>query len=107
MQIGTLDKKIYFQPLIEINNGGELEQSWDETNPFTWAEVLTQRGAESFLAARTSANETIRVRVRFRDDIDSTWRVKWNDRFYYITNVDDSDKRDGWLWFTAETKAAK
>jgi SPP1 family predicted phage head-tail adaptor len=107
MQSGNLDKKIYLQPLIETNQSGELQQSWDETKPFTWAEILTQRGSESFEAARTNANEIIRVRIRYRSDIDSEWRVKRNDRFYYISAVDDSEKRKGFLWFTAQTKEAR
>ena len=107
MQSGKMDKKIYLQSLIEVNNSGQLEQSWDESLPFTWAEVLTQRGSESFVAARTEAEEIIRVGIRYRSDVDSTWRLKWNDRFYYISAVDDSDKRKGDLWLTAKTDGAR
>lgn len=113
MQSGKLDEKIYFESLSQINDSGETrdvfspvdlsEDSPAEVLPVA-AYILSQRGSEAFEAARTQSTKTIRVMIRYRDDVRNDWRVKWNDEYYNIVDMDKTRRRKGELWFTATGK---
>lgn len=111
MPAGDLDQQIFFQSPSETNDGGELKNTWvnvggDSPLVPDWAKVISQKGSETFESVRTNAKETIRVKCRYRSDVKTTWRMKWNDQFYNILYVDRSQRREGYLWFTAELVGA-
>lgn len=111
MTTGDLDKIIYLQKQVETRQGGEMIQSYvdisdnDPATP-TWAMIISQKGSEAFEQARNNSKSIIRVKVRYRDDIDTTCRAVWQDQNYNITEIDRSQRRGGYLWFTAEQKGA-
>ncbi len=104
MQTGELDQRITFESLVETNQQGSVVEQWSNDSPpdTVWGKVISERGGEAFEAARVNARATIRVCVRFRDDIDETWRLKWRDVVYQVKTVDPSERRAGYLWMTAE-----
>lgn len=113
MQSGKLDQQIFFESLVENYDRGEVSQSFQPVDmsddspsvPLaTWAYVQTSRGQEAFNAAHTQARKTIRVQVRYRADVTENWRFKWNNVYYYITDLDDVFRRKGELWMTAQVK---
>ena len=108
MQVGKLDQRITFETLVENNVNGSLQQTWAGTSPpdTVWAEVLPPRGQEAFESARINEKKTIRVRVRYRDDILNTWRFTWEGEIYFITTVDRSERRKGNLWLMAQLNGA-
>lgn len=108
MLIGKLDQRILFQSLTEQNIEGGLIKAWATDSPpdEVWGRVYSQRGTETFEAARVNARETIRVLVRFRDDITDKHRLTWNSQAYDIKFVDRSERRKGELWLTAEVSGA-
>lgn len=106
MQIGGMDQRIILQSLNETNVQGSLRESW-VTVATVWAMVISQRGAEAFEAARVNARETIRIKLRYRTDINAKWRIGWNGQQYGITNVDRSHRRKGELWLTAQAVGAE
>lgn len=101
MQSGKLDQLIELQSLAEANNSGELVQSW-AMESIVWAYVLSQHGSESFEAARTNARQTIRVQLRYLAGVSEKWRLIWQGKAYNIKYVDESQRRKGELWLTAE-----
>lgn len=105
MQTGKLDQRIVLQELTETNNFGELVQTYT-TVATVWADVISQRGAESFEAARINAVETIRVKIRYRDDIMTDWRIQWNGKNYNVIYLDQSERRKGETWMTCEVVGA-
>ncbi len=112
MNAGDLDQLIYFEYPSNANVGGELITTWvdasGESPPAPdHADIISQKGNEAFTAARTQSNSLIRGVVRYRSDIKTDWRVKWDGKYYNITDIDRSQRRDGVLWFTAENTAAK
>lgn len=113
MTAGVLDQQIFFQSPVETDYHGELQTTWvpaDDDSPgpsVEWANVITQRGSEAFESARVNAVEAIRVKIRFRDDITTQWRFRWEDQFYYVTAVDRSQRRAGWLWLTGQVQGAQ
>lgn len=106
MSAGKLDQRIQLQRRVEENTGGDLELTYQNVGSPVWAEVISQRGSEAFESARVNARETVRIRVRFRPDIDVDWRIVWDEQPYTIKGCDRSQRRAGWLWFTAEIAGA-
>lgn len=106
MFIGKLDQRIELQRMTESNVSGELVRVYTPVET-VWGHVLSQRGGESFEAARVNARETIRIQLRYRADVDQTWRLSWAGQLYNVVYVDRTQRRDGELWLTAEVVGAK
>lgn len=108
MQAGELDQLIEVQAYTEQNDGGALVRSWESFAPkmMIWAKVFAQRGDTAFESARINAKATIRVKVRYRDDIHDHNRIVWMGEAYNIKYIDRSKRRDGELWLTAELNGA-
>jgi len=107
MNPGKLDEPIYFESPVETNTNGDVVKTWvggSGNTPDTpvWGMVISQKGNESFESSRNNAKQTIRVKTRYRDDVKTTWRIKWDEQYYNIVYVDRSERRDGYLWVTAE-----
>lgn len=107
MSAGKLDKNIFIESRTETNVSGSLRVSYTDLSgnspatPF-WAEVISQKGAETFESARNNAQETIRVRIRYRDDVKNTDRIQYMGNYYNVIYVDHTARRMGYLWLTAE-----
>ena len=105
MRVGELDQIVELQEPVEANNGGEITLTYNPVESVA-ALVMSQRGSEAFESARTNARETIRVKLRYRDDVLTTWRLAWMGQNYNIKVVDRSNRRKGELWLTAEVVGA-
>lgn len=99
MRSGDLDERIELQRTIETNDGGELVLT-HETVETVWAKVIFERGAESFESARTNARVTVKFKMRWRDDVQTSWRIGWDGQFYEVVTVDRDKRRLGELWVT-------
>lgn len=111
MDAGLLREIVYFEAKTITNVSGEVTETWVDqsgNSPPTpdYAQVISQKGGEAFNAARTQSNRIIRIQVRFRDDVLSTWRIKWEGEYYNIIDIDRSARMDGALWLTAQTGVA-
>ena len=111
MQSGEQDQIVFFESPTTVNVDGEAITTFTDASgnsPATpdFAMVISQKGNEAFESARTNATRFIRLRVRYRTDVKNTWRIKWNDEFYNITELDRSQRRKGELWMTAELVGA-
>lgn len=112
MQAGKRDQPIYFEYPTDGNNRGELTTTWTDASGDSppspdWAYVISQKGSESFEAARINARDTIRLMVIYREDVKTTWRLRWMDQTYFIKAVDRSGQRKNELWITAELTGAQ
>lgn len=87
------------------NSAGEPVESVTQQGT-VWAQVSGARGEESFAAARANAARTIKVLVRWRDDIGPGWRLTWRDEAYDVVDVDRSRRGAGELWLMARTREA-
>lgn len=106
MQTGKLDQRVILQSDTEAaNSSGEVVKSYT-TVATVWAHVISQKGDEAFESARVNAKRTVRIKIRFRSDVDLKWRCVWNDENYNIIEVDRSQRRLGELWVTAEAVGA-
>ena len=105
MQIGDLDQQIILSSLAETNVNGSLQQAWTVVDT-VWAKIISQKGDKTFESARLNARETVRVMVRYRDDVNIKWRFSWQSQTYNIVYIDRSNRRNGELWFTAQVVGA-
>lgn len=97
------NQKVTFESKVVTNDHGETSSTWSSQGS-EWAEILTARGNEALASAKDNAREVIRLRTRYRADIDTTWRLTWNGQVYYVQAVDRSMSREGELWITAQGK---
>ena len=99
MKAGKLDDRITIQQRSvtqEINYGTSVE-SWSDLDE-VWADVqdmLPSRG-ERIADGIDVARRPARVRIRYRDDVDSTMRVQHNGLTYRIvTQPAELGRREG------------
>lgn len=101
MQSGELDQKIELQSQVEVNDHGSYKQTYT-TFATVWGRIITPRGSEAFESARTTGKESIRVCIRYRNDVNAQTKIKWNNQVYNVMPPDRSLRRKGELWFNAE-----
>jgi SPP1 family predicted phage head-tail adaptor len=101
MQIGKLDQRVSLYSVAQTidDAGGPVDTA--SLVATVWAHVLSQKGDESFKAAQQNASRTIKLKLRWRDDVATSWLVEWNGDRYDIVDVDPSKRRDGELWLMA------
>ncbi len=105
MRVGLLDQQIQLVSFSTENVGGELTETYTPGDK-VFAQVISQKGNEAFEAARTNARSTIRVCIHYRDDVVNTWQLIWLHGTYNIVDTDRSQRRDGYLWITAQAVGA-
>ena len=103
--IGKLNQRVILRACTETNAGGQLVKNYTDVAR-VWAEVISLRGTKALEAARINARETIRLRLRYRPDVDSDWQVEWEGQNYNVLYTDRSERRAGWLWVQAECVGA-
>lgn len=95
---GRLDRRILIeQPVRTADDFGEGEVSW-VTVAEVWAEVQDQllfnNGEASNIDVRQRKLPT-RLRIRFREDIDTTMRATLRGRVMQIISIAELGRRDG------------
>lgn len=96
---GELDQRIELQKQTRTPDGqGGFTAAW-ATQSTVWAHVRPLRGTERQSADRTQAEGGYLVVIRYRSDIDETWRINWldGDRLLNITFAQDGGKRSAYL----------
>lgn len=84
---GRLHKQVEIQSRSTVTDEvGQATLTWN-TVAIVWAEVQAVRGREFFAAAQTQMENSIKVRIRMRDDIDQTCRLVYQGKFYDITGI--------------------
>lgn len=95
------DERITLETQSEVNILGNVEITFTELGA-VWAGIKSQKGNEALEASRINATDTIRVCIKYRDDIGTKDRFLWRDNYYNITAIDKTDRRKGDLWITAQ-----
>lgn len=84
---------------------GDLEQTW-VTVAMVWARVRPLTGREYWEAQQVRGTANVRVELRFRDDLDPTWRFSNDDgtRLLNIVHVDGVPEDDELVALCVEAK---
>lgn len=96
---GELDQRVELQKEVRTPDGqGGFTKLW-EVQATVWAHVRPLRGTERQHGDRVQAEGGYLVVIRYRQDVNETWRVKWldNDRVMNITFAQDGGKRSAYL----------
>lgn len=77
MRSGRLRHRVILERPTETQaEGGQVVNAFEPVTMTCPAEIEAIAGREFFAAAQVQADVTTRIRIRFRPDIDETWRVK-------------------------------
>ena len=94
MKAGTLDQRVTFQRRIVVQDAyGQDTITWTDIAT-VWAQCHALRGREFFAAAQTQMETSVKVRVRYRADIDQTCRMVWDAKNHDITGVIPVGRKD-------------
>lgn len=93
MKAGTLDERITLQSRSVVTDAmGQDTITWVDVVS-VWAQVQALRGREFFAAAQVQQEQTIKVRIRYRD-VQPGWRLVWQGRNHDITGVIPVGRRE-------------
>lgn len=94
MRAGRLDRRITLQSFALGTTGDPTAGTWT-TEVTVWAERLDAKGIERAVGSMVQAAEATQAfRIRYRLDIDPTWRVNDSDELWGITAVLPGSGRD-------------
>lgn len=106
MRAGELDQvvTIYSRTQGQDSAGG-ITNSYSSVGTFP-AKVITQKGQAALVAASTDVGRSIRVQLRYADDVELGQFVEWDSQKYFIVECDRSNRRKGELWVSATAREA-
>lgn len=85
MRIGDLTSKIDLEAEVKTPDGmGGFATAWVPVATGLWASIWPVKGDERDSPVRSSGTLTHRVRIRFRKQVKSSWRVKFGRRYFMI-----------------------
>jgi SPP1 family predicted phage head-tail adaptor len=90
MHAGMLDQRVTLQAPTETRGAefGDPQRVWEDVAT-VWAEVSPISGREYFLQREQQSQISVRVRIRYRADVTSMWRVQHAGKVYEIESVID------------------
>ena len=96
---GALNKKITIQYQAKARDSFGAEViTWTDAAT-VWAKITPLRGKEFFAAQQINAESTIKISIRYRSNINTTMRLKYGSRYFYILEMHNVDERSEELLF--------
>lgn len=87
MKSGDLDQRVTLQSRSVVQDAhGQDTITWVDVAT-VWAQVQALRGREFFAAAQVQQEQSLKVRIRYRTGVLTTWRLVWQGRNHDITGV--------------------
>ncbi len=85
--VDKLDQRVLLSvPTEATNTHGESVETFADYLT-VWARVDAMGGGETFIAMRTDTSARIRVWIRYREEVDTTYRVTWRDVAYNVSDI--------------------
>lgn len=90
MPAGQLNRRVTLQSPTKTRGAdfSDPQTTWS-TAATVWAAVEPLRGREYVAQMEQQLAVEVRVRIRYRADVDSTWRVGYGSKVYEIVTVID------------------
>lgn len=87
MQAGKLRYPVTIERPVDVRDQyGGFVRTWELVGR-EWADIESISGSE-FIAAQAPQSQTVfRIRIRYRDDLVSSWRLREGAKIYEITAV--------------------
>jgi len=84
---GHLTERVTLQSRSVVKDAyGQDSITWTDVAT-VWARVRALSAREFFSAAQVQQEQTLKVMIRQRADVQPTWRLLWQDRAHDITGV--------------------
>lgn len=89
MPIGDLRHIITIQKFTTVvNENGFEEEAWQDYKT-VWASVSNLSGREYYQAAAIQAEKTVKLLIRYSQELDTSMRILFKDKQYNITSIDN------------------
>ncbi len=89
MEIGRLTERVTLSRMdraLSASGTGAEVHSWVDVAT-VWAEADSVGAREGFAGAARFADNTYRFRIRYRGDLEPTWRLTWRGRVFDVAAV--------------------
>ncbi|MFA5374131.1 MAG: phage head closure protein [Candidatus Omnitrophota bacterium] len=94
MNAGELRQRLELQaPITSTNDMLEVIHTF-ATQATVWGAVEPLSGNLLFTAQQTDSEVQGRVRIRYRSDIQPTWRIKYGNRYLQILSIINPNERN-------------
>lgn len=94
MRIGELKERITIQIPTKASDGmGGHVATWTD-HATIWAKAWTTSSSEGEAAMQTGLIRVQKFKIRYRNSLRSSWRIKWGTRYFNITGIDSDAKRE-------------
>lgn len=95
MRAGKLDRRVTFQTKTETKESdGGVSVTWADTFT-TWANVLELKGKEKYEASQLVDKADIKLKIRYRTNVNVKMRFVYSDNFYDIYSISELGRQDG------------
>lgn len=102
MKIGDLRHRITLQKYIStIDEEGFTTQTWQDVAT-VWAAVENLYGREYWEAATIQAENTVKFTIRYRKDLSSDMRIKFQGQHYEIISIDNIKYKNEYIEIKAK-----
>ena len=95
--IGDLNKRIVIQyPTRASDSMGGFIATWIDSDTI-WAAIWPTSAGELVQSMQTNMAISHRIRVRYRSDITSAYRIKFGNRYFNIVSMINPNEKGEWL----------
>lgn len=96
MRAGKLDRRVIFQTKSTTKNpyGEKAVTGWSDTFT-TWANVTELKGKEKYEASQLVEKADIKLKIRYRTNVDEQMRFAYNSNYYDIYSITELGRQDG------------
>lgn len=89
MAIGDLRHRLTLQKFTTVvNENGFEEEAWQDYKT-VWASVSNLSGREYYQAATVQAEKTVKLLIRYSQELDTSMRILFKNKQYNITSIDN------------------
>ncbi len=97
LRSGDLNKQVDIQAQTKISDGlGGFTTSWTTLDTI-WAAIWDATSNERNQANATTLIISHRIRIRYRSIFKSSWRLKFNNRYFVIVSVVNPGEKNEYL----------
>lgn len=94
LKAGSLDQRVTLQSRSVVTDAyGQDAITWVDIAT-VWAQCQALRGREFFAAAQVQQEQSVKVRIRYRADVDQKTRLVWKGVNHDITGVIPVGRKD-------------
>lgn len=97
MRLGDLNKRIALEYQTRTADGmGGAVSTWVEAET-VWAAVWPTAAKEAVEGGQTVQTITHRIRIRGREDVRASWRIRYGTRYFAIVSLINPNEQGRWL----------